>query len=143
MTLYKNDLRIEEQRLKFFSNAGLLRHICTCILLLYQLSTIWLEPAPSISHCSVVSTVWNSGVWLWSDWIVHDFSFSHLGEELLSQSEFTVVQTQHLHPAKQMGHLRRRRWSRGGGTGKNSLNMYQVCLQSISNYTCTHTLYMY
>lgn len=56
------------------------------------------------------------------------FLFSNLGEELLSQSEFTVVQTQHLHSAKQMGHLRRRRWSRGGGTGTNPLNV-SFCFQ--------------
>lgn len=63
------------------------------------------------------------------------FLFSNLGEELLSQSEFTVVQTQHLHSAKQMGHLRRRRWSRGGGTGTNSLCI--SFLLTISKYICT------
>lgn len=128
-------MRVAEQILKFFSNAGWFRHTGTCISLIYQLSTVWLKSAPAISHCCIYSRIC-----LCSDWLVHGFCFSNLGEEFLSQSEFTVVQTQHFHSTKQMGHLRRRRWSRGGGTGKHSLNI--SFLLKISKYTCTCTHYI-
>lgn len=137
LTLYKSDLRIVEQILKFCSTPVWFRHT----LYMYTYFTFI-----SIVHSLTKATHAFHIIQLYLQFEIVEFGFSptelsmaflfsNLGEELLSQSEFTVVQTQHLHSAKQMGHLRRRRWSRGGGTGTNSLCI--SFLLTISKYICT------